>query len=166
MITKLTLKLIRRITRRPPDFIVDVDYMDRWYIIPRNRFFNIYFHNFIGSDAPTPHDHPWISLGWILQGQYIEHTPTGPHIRKQGDIRFRMPKSLHWIEIDKPVYTLFITGPRVRRWGFQCKDRWVDHETYIARRGGNRLASGCGEIDPDPHRKSDASNDDRYRRAA
>lgn len=148
-ITGLVLDLLLRLTNRTPDFVVDVDYMDRWYIIPRNRFFNVYFHYFYGSDAPTPHDHPWLSMGWILDGQYTEHTPKGDFIRKAGDITFRLPRSLHWIEIDQPVFTLFITGPRVRRWGFQCDSGWVDYEKYIARRGGNRLASGCGEMEDD-----------------
>lgn len=134
-----------RLTNRPADFVVDVDYMDRWYIIPRNRFFNIYFHHFTGSDAPTMHDHPWISLGWILKGTYTEHTPKGSFKRKAGDVRLRMPRSLHWIEIDKPVYTLFITGPRMRIWGFECENGWVEHTEYIKLRGEDRLASGCGE---------------------
>jgi hypothetical protein len=86
-----------------------------------------------------------VSLGVILKGQYIEHTPKGDFIRKQGSITFRLPSSLHWIEIDKPVYTLFITGPRIRIWGFQCKNGWIDFNKYIKRRGDNRLANGCGE---------------------
>ena len=141
----MLLKLLLWLTKNKEPLLVDVDYMERWFIIPRNRFFNIYFHRFFGSDAPTPHDHPWISLGVILDGEYLEHTPKGDFVRKTGNLTIRLPSSLHWIEIDKPVYTLFITGPRVRRWGFQCKDRWVDFREYIDRRGNNRLASGCGE---------------------
>jgi len=141
----MLLNLILWITRNKEPLLIDVDYMERWFIIPRNRFFNIYFHHFFGSDAPTPHDHPWVSMGIILDGEYIEHTPKGDFIRKKGSVTFRLPSSLHWVEIDKPVYTLFITGPRVRRWGFQCKNRWVDFREYIDARGDNRLASGCGE---------------------
>ena len=146
MLTKLLLKLITNTMRhRPYDFLVDHDYMERWFIIPRNRFFNIYAHRFIGSDAPTPHDHPWFSLGWILSGQYVEHTPSGQSIKKAGSITLRAPSSLHWIEIDKPVITLFITGPRWRKWGFLCSTKWVPFDEYIARRGDDRMASGCGE---------------------
>ncbi len=137
----------KRIKNRPCDIVIDHDYMERWYLIPRNRFFNIYYHHFFGSDAPVPHDHPWVSLSVILDGQYIEHTPKGSFARKASNITFRGPKALHWIEIDQPVRTLFITGPRLRRWGFQCANRWVDFEEYIANRGDNRLANGCGEFD-------------------
>lgn len=139
------LNILKRITKNKTPLLVDVDYMERWFIIPRNRFFNIYMHRFFGSDAPTPHDHPWISVGIILEGEYIEHTPKRDYVRKTGSVTLRMPSSLHWIEIDKPVYTLFITGPRVRRWGFMCPGGWVDFRKYIDRRGSNRLASGCGE---------------------
>lgn len=141
----MILKFLIWLTRNQEPLLVDKDYMQRWFIIPRNRFFNIYFHRFFGSDAPTPHDHPWISFGLILDGEYLEHTPEGDFKRSKGEWTVRMPSSLHWIEIDKPVYTLFITGPRVRRWGFQCKERWVDFREYIDARGDNRLASGCGE---------------------
>ncbi len=146
MITKLLLRLIEKhVLTRPYDVLVDEDYMRRWYIIPRNRFFNIYFHLFFGSDADTPHDHPWVSMSWILRGSYIEHTPQGDYVRKTGDITLRGPRALHWIEIDRPVYTLFLTGPRVRVWGFQCREKWYSHTDYIAARGPDRLANGCGE---------------------
>lgn len=146
MITQLLNKLIRKTTNsRPPDLLIDIDYMERWYLIPRNRLFNVYAHRFIGSDAPTPHDHPWFSLGLILEGEYIEHTPTGSSRKYTGDLSFRRPRYLHWIEIDKPVYTLFITGPNLYNWGFLCDSGWIDHEQYITQRGPNRRASGCGE---------------------
>lgn len=141
----MLLNLLLWIIRNKQPLLIDEDYMERWFIIPRNRFFNIYFHRFFGSDAPTPHDHPWMSLGVILEGTYVEHTPKGDFVRNEGQWVLRWPSSLHWVEIDKPVYTLFITGPKVRRWGFQCKDKWVDFREYIDRRGSNRLANGCGE---------------------
>ena len=141
----MILKFLLWLTSNQKPLLIDVDYMERWFIIPRNRFFNIYFHRFFGSDAPTPHDHPWISLSIILDGEYLEHTPQGDYKRVAGDWTFRGPTALHWIEIDQPVYTLFITGPRVRRWGFKCKNGWMDFREYINNRGDDRLANGCGE---------------------
>ena len=146
MLTKLLFRLIQHQTqRRPCDKLVDKNYMERWFLIPRNPICNIYAHKFIGSDADTPHDHPWYSVGWVLSGQYLEHTPDGIYPKKAGSITLRSPKHMHWIEIENPVYTLFITGPRLWEWGFQCGERWVHHNAYIQRRGENRLANGCGE---------------------
>jgi len=136
-----------RICNRPADILIDEDYMERWYVIPRNRWFNIYFHRFFGSDAPVPHDHPWWSVSWILHGWYIENTPTGKFVRMQGDITYRPAEGLHWIQIDQPVWTLFITGRKKRTWGFQCPKGWVSFDKYIANRGESRLARGCGEYE-------------------
>jgi hypothetical protein len=33
-----------------------------------------------------------------------------------------------------PVWTLFVHGPRGRRWGFHTANGWVDWETYISNR--------------------------------
>lgn len=125
------------------------DYMHRTFIIPRNPWFNIYFHKFVGSDGPAMHDHPWWSVSVILWGRYVEHTYSEPWTcsipRKAGDITFRSARQLHRIELITPTYTLFITGPIRRRWGFQCPNGWVDFKVYLDRIGDDRLANGCGE---------------------
>lgn len=147
-IANLIFKLILwRLNGRQYDFLVDDDYLERWHLIKRNKYgFNIYFHKFIGSDADTPHDHPWWSISFILSGQYIELTTEGDFIRKSGSLTFRKATGLHWIEIDKPVYTLFITGKKTREWGFKCPNGWFKHDIYFLMRGPERKASGCGEF--------------------
>ena len=121
--------------------------------------FNIYYHHFMGSDADTMHDHPWWSISFILKGGYDEHTPLKMHstgtcigiedinYKGQGSITFRRALDAHWIEIDKPVHTLFITGPKVRSWGFLCDKGWVHWKDYVVKRGNNRHGNGCGEVD-------------------
>jgi hypothetical protein len=151
MTNYLTAKLLQALlwlTRNQQPYVIDTDYLVRYYIIPKNRIFNIYLHYFTGSDAPTPHDHPWWSLGLILKGRYIEHTAKGSFVRKTGALSLRTPSTIHWIEIDQPIYTLFITGPNRHQWGFFCEDgNYYQHEDYMRRRGPDRLASGCGESD-------------------
>jgi len=104
--------------KRPPDFIVTkVDgstYLERWYLIPKNRFFNIYLHHFMQSDEDRAlHDHPWWSLGILLKGKYKEHLPEGKtRMKFVGQPTIRPANFLHRIELtDGPVWTLFITGP-------------------------------------------------------
>src|SRR5271156_1916144 len=62
--------------KRPPDFIVggkEFPYMRRWWIIPRNRVFNIYLHHFLRSDDDRAlHDHPSWNISFILEGAYTE----------------------------------------------------------------------------------------------
>lgn len=65
--------------KRPPDFIVgnaDNPYLLRWWVIPRNPWFNIYLHKFLRDDDDRAlHDHPWASCSIILNHGYIEWYP-------------------------------------------------------------------------------------------
>jgi hypothetical protein len=46
-------------------------YLQRWYLLPRNRRLNIYLHRFVASDDPVGlHDHPWWFASLILHGHY------------------------------------------------------------------------------------------------
>src|SRR5258708_303359 len=83
---KLSGKMLKRIFlrmqaitfSRKPDVLIgkqDDTYMERWWVIPRNRFFNIYLHHFLRSDDDRAlHDHPWLNASILLQGKYTEHT--------------------------------------------------------------------------------------------
>lgn len=140
--------------RRPPDLVVRrgvpsrdgqddaTAYLRRWYILPRNRLFNAMLHIFAQGDEPVLHDHPWASVGMLLSGEYLEHYDKGDMVtrtRRLGPGRpvFRGPRFLHWLELAKgPAVSVFLTGPRIREWGFIVKDprngisRWVHHDDY------------------------------------
>lgn len=130
-IRRTLLALARWRMRRRPSRIIGHNYMRRWYIIPRNPLANIYLHEFKGSDDDRAlHTHPWWSCSIILAGWYLEHipqfplSPAGPTqaiFRDTGAITSRPPEGAHRIEIlATPAITLFITGPRIREWGFWC----------------------------------------------
>lgn len=55
-------RLLAIAKRRPPDVVIGGDaspYMRRWWVIPRNRRFNVYLHHFLRSDDDRAlHDHP------------------------------------------------------------------------------------------------------------
>ena len=113
--------------------------MDRITLIPRNKIFNAYIHFFNGPDPDEDlHDHPWWSLSILLRGELIEITPEHPKGRKAPRICLRPPNAAHSIikgswKTKRPV-TLFITGPKIRDWGFFTKKGWVTHEQYIQTR--------------------------------
>ena len=120
---------------REPDFHLP-GYLMRWYLIPRNRFCNLYLHRIYGSDARVVHDHPWWSISICLCGRMIEHFGIGGQ-RSRRIHRFvpilRSPVWLHWLEIvdGRPVWTLFLTGPYLRDWGFFVPGRgWISHREY------------------------------------
>lgn len=143
-------RLLAIAERRPPDFVIGDDYMHRWWIIPRNRFFNIYLHHFLHSDEDRAlHDHPWLNISILLQGRYTEHTiPAGGiNVRKEyqaGDVKFRGAKAAHRVELTHgDCWSLFITGPVSREWGFHCPHGWRHWREFTDSRDSGKVGKGC-----------------------
>ncbi|WP_018265528.1 hypothetical protein [Methylosinus sp. LW4] len=153
----LSALLRSRIGRRAPDMIIGGDerpYLMRWFVIPRNRWLNLYLHLFLRSDDDRAlHDHPWASCSLILDGYYLEHeiAAGGVHSRKRRDagaLIFRSAKAAHRIEIEAPCWTLFITGPKLRTWGFHCPGGWVHWRDFTnPEDGGRTIGRGCAALD-------------------
>jgi hypothetical protein len=142
----------RYAAEREPDFIIggrDDPYVKRWWVIPRNRWFNIYLHQFLRSDDDRAlHDHPWVNLSVLLQGEYREHTIAAGGVgrvvtRRAGEMKLRLPGTAHRIEIDRPCWTLFITGPVVRNWGFHCPKGWRPWQQFVDKRDSGSIGRGC-----------------------
>ena len=157
LVTRLAPRLIAYSEKRKPDVVIGGDadpYMRRWWLIPRNRVFNIYLHHFMRSDDDRAlHDHPWWNLSILLRGRYVEHTISAGGInrkieRRAGQMKFRGAKAAHRIElIDGPCWTVFITGPVLRSWGFHCRRGWVHWQKFTKPEKPGEIGSGCGEFD-------------------
>lgn len=146
--------LINKFDCNEPNFVIggkERPYLLRWFVIPRNRFFNIYLHCFLRSDDDRAlHDHPWVNLSVLLRGTYVEHTIAAGGINAHtrfhaGDWRFRRSgKIAHRVEIDAPCWSLFITGPRYRNWGFHCPEQgWIAWEKFTAPDDYGAIGKGC-----------------------
>lgn len=147
--------IIDRISRRVADFVIGSSpqpYLLRWYVIPRNRFFNIYLHCFLRSDDDRAlHDHPWSNLSILLRGRYVEHTIAagGIHVRREyraGNWKLRVSGcAAHRLElVDGPCWTLFITGPKYRTWGFHCPQQgWIPWQRFCAPENKGDIGKGC-----------------------
>ncbi len=145
--------------KRPPDFVIgpkDDPYLRRWWIIPRNRFFNIYLHHIRHSDDDRAlHDHPWWNCSIILSGGYVEIVPNAQRWRSRGSVVFRRATAAHRIALDKthpqgsgkPCWTLFFTGPVIREWGFHCPKGWVHWKDFVDERDTGAVGRGCGEME-------------------
>ena len=149
---------------REPDLVIgSPPYMARWHVIPRNRWLNVYYHRIMRSDADRAlHDHPWpFNISILLDGSYVEvtpadrHDPAGPVQRRrydEGAVLVRMGGTYaHRLELlgDRFCRTLFITGPRVREWGFWCPRGWKHWKEFTAfnSTGDSRIVGpGCGEV--------------------
>jgi hypothetical protein len=130
-------------TTGPPDNL----YLRRWYLIPHNRWYNLYLHQFLRSDDDRAlHDHPWWNVSVVLRGAYVEVTHYGRRTIWPFRPVCRLAAAAHRVELiaRRPVWSLFITGPKQREWGFHCPNGWRHWTQYVAvRPGGNALGRGC-----------------------
>lgn len=149
-------RVIAVAARRVPDFEIGPEgdrYLLRWWLIPRNRVFNLYLHRFQRSDDDRAlHDHPWVNASLLLRGRYVEHTISagGVHRRleyRAGNLKLRHAGYAHRVElVDGPCWSLFMTGPVMRAWGFHCPRGWVHWRDFTnAADGGATVGRGCDE---------------------
>lgn len=143
---------------RPPDFVIgdkSAPYLLRWHVVPRNPICNVYVHQFLRSDDDRAlHDHPWASVSLLLAGSYTEHTINagGVHERNlyaAGDVLVRpFGGRAHRVEIaaGETAWTLFITGPVYRVWGFHCPQGWVPWHEFTAADDRGSVGRGCGLV--------------------
>lgn len=153
MITRWLWSRLSRIPlRRSPDFIIggaEAPYMRRWWVIPRNPVSNIYLHQILRSDDDRAlHDHMYVNASVLLQGSYVEHTIEAGGVHKRverraGDVVLRLPSTAHRLEVSEPCWSLFVTGPRVREWGFHCPRGWVHWRAFTAPDDAGRIGRGC-----------------------
>jgi hypothetical protein len=102
--------------RRPHQVVgpAHAPFLLRWFVLPRNRFLNVYLQKFTASDDPeVAHDNPWFFLSLVISGSYIEHTAGGPRTRRRASVVLRSASFQHRIEL--PVGA---TGV------LRCAERW------------------------------------------
>ncbi len=126
-------------------------YIDRWHLIPRNKYFNIYLHKYYGGDVTrAPHDHPWWNMTIVLRGMLYEHSylhsDNGQFESSIANlwavsVVTRRAEDIHRISLGAGMggktWTLFFTGPKTRKWGFWEDDgkTFVPWEEYEAKYG-------------------------------
>lgn len=133
---------------RAPDVVIGADYLRRWWVVPRNAHCNVYLHDIRQSDDDRAlHDHPWVNRSLLIFGRYIEHTPDGSFERRAGDLVERAATALHRLEIipGERAISLFITGPRIREWGFACPQGWIPWRDFTDPDDSGKTGRGCGE---------------------
>lgn len=155
--------------RRTPNYIIgpphDI-YLRRWWLTPRNRVLNVYLHHFTrGDDDRALHDHPWPFLSLMLRGEYLALTANGvsptayarmPPAERESNTRrsHRLAGSLgvyrarhsHRVELidGRTCWTLVITGPKIREWGFWCPRGWRHWREFTdPASNGSTVGPGC-----------------------
>lgn len=143
------MTVYRRLTLRDGD---DQVFLDRWGFGVR-RLGTIYLHR---MEAPDPgvdlHDHPWSFVTIVLKGGYVEQRESirdddTPKIKfeHRRPLRPRLMRldECHTIArlLGKVSWSLVITGPVRRSWGFYTPDGWMHHNAYEDSPHGQRRAA-------------------------
>lgn len=111
------------------------------YKIFRSRWGNMYLHKFLRSDYDRAmHDHPWSFISLVLTNGYYEHTASGRRFRPPGSLNIRPAEWLHWVEIEKPAWTLVFVRPKRREWGFLSSIGWLPEKEFK-----NSPEGGCSD---------------------
>jgi hypothetical protein len=110
-------------------------YMKRWVLDFGS--FALRLHRWQSSDDTRAfHDHAWWFVTCVLWGSYADVSDKGTDILTPGSIRFRESSHKHTVKILKPgTWTLLITGPTERRWGFWVNGKLWKRDRYFAVNG-------------------------------
>lgn len=112
------------------------DYMRRWIL--RTPWGTLRLHNILRSDEDRHlHDHPFDFTSLLLTGGYDEVTPKHFHASQLvkswprfSIVRKRAEES-HRLIVHKPLWTLVVSGPKRRSWGFHTEQGWIHHRDYL-----------------------------------
>lgn len=110
-------------------------YLRRWCLTV--GLFSIRVHHFYKSDDERAfHDHPWWFVTLVLKDGYTDISPYGEDHLKIGSIRFRSAEHKHTVKTDPGgSWTLVITGPNLRNWGFWPNGKFKKANKYFLEHG-------------------------------
>ena len=141
--------LIESNAHRKPDFVIggeDNPYMRRWHLQRQADTSSIYLHQVLRDDDDRAlHDHPYHSVSVVLRGVMREILPGGKSRElRAGSVVTRSAEDAHRLEvIEGPVWSLFVTGPRIREWGFHCSNGWRHWKDFVNPDDPGQPGPGC-----------------------
>ncbi len=113
----------------------DCPYLVRWSV--ETKLGALRLHHWLApDDARAFHDHPWSFFTWVIKGGYTDTSPNRADHLASGSWRFRHAHHRHTVCPDPAgAWTLLVTGPPIRKWGFWVGDRFVKANKYFATYG-------------------------------
>jgi hypothetical protein len=110
-------------------------YLRRWFV--RTPYFTVRLHHWLHSDDERYlHDHTWWFITFVLKGGYTDVSDKGNEHLKAGSIRYRAATHKHSVKVDtEGAWTLLITGPKIRNWGFWIGNKWKKSNKYFLEHG-------------------------------
>lgn len=106
-------------------------YVIRWRL--ETPWGSIRLHHWLAPDDDrAPHDHPWGFRTFVLKGGYRDESPTGSEHLRAPATRYRPATHQHTVFPDPGgAWTIIVTGPKVRNWGFWVRGKFVKMNKYF-----------------------------------
>lgn len=106
-------------------------YVIRWRI--ETPWFSIRLHHWLAPDDDrAKHDHPWSFTTFVFWGGYTDSSPDGDEHLRAPAIRHRKATHQHTVFPDADgAWTIIVTGPKVRNWGFWVKGKFIKMNKYF-----------------------------------
>lgn len=110
-------------------------YMERFHLLTFPDGGHVRLHRIARSDLDHElHDHPWHAVSLILAGSYREERRVGEpgayeivsRVYLPSDVNHIGADDYHRLELITPeVWSLFVTGPKLKSWSFWDRDTGV-----------------------------------------
>jgi hypothetical protein len=115
-------------------------YLIRWRI--ETRLGSVRLHHWIShDDARAFHDHPWDFITFVLKGGYTDSSPEGNQHLKAPTVQHRYATHKHTVFPDADgAWTLVLTGPKARAWGFWVAGKFKKANKYFLSHGHHPCA--------------------------
>lgn len=106
-------------------------YLVRWRF--ETPWGSIRLHHWLAPDDPRHrHDHPWSFVTFVLKGGYTDLSPNGDSHLKAPAIQYRDATHQHTVVPDLGgAWTVIVTGPKIRNWGFWVNGKFRSHIKYF-----------------------------------
>ena len=129
------------ITWRQELGIKDDPYLVRWVL--NLGFCSFRLHHWLDSDdLRHKHDHAWWFITWVIKGWYNDIGDDETDVMYTGKIRFRSANHRHCVEVKEPTWTLLLTGPEKRKWGFWVNGKFKKANKYFFEEGHHTKEGG------------------------
>lgn len=96
--------------------------------------FAIRVHKWVASDdLRALHDHPYCFITFILRGSYYDISKVKTEKLTAGCIRYRPATYQHAVQLagTMPCWSLVLSGPFIRQWGFWLNNKFIRREKYF-----------------------------------
>jgi hypothetical protein len=113
--------------------LAECPYVIRWRI--ETKICSLRLHHWLGPDDDRAfHDHPWWFTTLVLRGGYTDKSPAGEEHLRAGNIRYRAALHQHTVIPDSGgAWTLLVTGPKIRHWGFWLNGKFIKANKWFLR---------------------------------